>query len=100
MFSTFLLGCVNYSQLRHESVSRLSDIVVDRCLSHMTGFSFLFILSFGAFWIWQSMTFVLSIVRLMDMYRFYTYLLDIPDVSTTLIKSSCPHFTEIVQPTG
>ena len=29
---------------------------------------------------WNFFTFVIGILRLLDMYRFYTYLLDIPDV--------------------
>lgn len=32
-FSTFLLGCVQYSRIRLEHVTRLSDVVVDRCVS-------------------------------------------------------------------
>ena len=34
-FSTFLLGCVDYSRIRHERehMSRLSDVVVDRCVT-------------------------------------------------------------------
>jgi autophagy-related protein 9 len=32
-FSTFLLGCVDYSRIRPEGITRLSDVVVDRCIS-------------------------------------------------------------------
>lgn len=34
-FSTFLLGCVDYSRIRHEreQMTRLSDVVVDRCIT-------------------------------------------------------------------
>lgn len=32
-FSTFLLGCVEYSRIRLEHITRLSDVVVDRCVS-------------------------------------------------------------------
>ena len=32
-FSTFLLGCVEYSRIRPEHVTRLSDVVVDHCVS-------------------------------------------------------------------
>lgn len=49
-----------------------------------SGFTLLFFLSFGAFYLWNLFTFVIGIQRLLDMYRFYTYLLDIPDVSLPL----------------
>ena len=32
-FSTFLLGCVEFSKIRQEHITRLSDVVVDRCVS-------------------------------------------------------------------
>jgi autophagy-related protein 9 len=32
-FSTFLLGCVEYSRIRPEHITHLSDVVVDRCVS-------------------------------------------------------------------
>ena len=35
---------------------------------------------FSAFFIWQLVSYVLSMMRLVDMYRFYTHLLHIPDV--------------------
>ena len=34
---------------------------------------------FSAFFIWQLVSYALSMMRLMDMYRFYTHLLHIPD---------------------
>ena len=80
-FSTFLLGCIDYSRIRPDHTTRLSDVVVSRCVSKFSGFTFLFFILFTAFFVWQIVTFVLSIVRLVDMYRFYTYLLRIPDVS-------------------
>ncbi|KAF8261690.1 autophagy protein Apg9-domain-containing protein [Lactarius quietus] len=78
-FSTFLLRCVDYSRVRADHVTRLSDIVVDRCVSRFSGFTLLFFLLFCAFYVWQIALFVLSVMRLVDMYRFYTYLLQIPD---------------------
>ena len=38
---------------------------------------------FCAFYVWQIALFVLSIMRLVDMYHFYTYLLQIPDVRSS-----------------
>lgn len=32
-FSTFLLGCVDYSRIRPEGITRLSDVVVPHCVS-------------------------------------------------------------------
>jgi|ERR1700722_593458 len=32
-FSTFLLGCVDYSRIRPEGITRLSDVVVPRCVA-------------------------------------------------------------------
>ncbi|KAF8590038.1 APG9-domain-containing protein [Ramaria rubella] len=87
-FSTFLLGCVDYSRIRHgrEHMSRLSDVVVDRCITKFSGFTLLFFLFFGAFYIWQIVQFVFHILRLIDMYRFYTHLLGIPDADIQTIS--------------
>lgn len=32
-FSTFLLGCVDYSRIRPEGITSLPDVIVDRCLT-------------------------------------------------------------------
>ena len=40
---------------------------------------------FTAFFVWQIVTYALGILRLVDMYRFYTYLLHIPDVSVVSV---------------
>lgn len=99
-FSTFLLGCINYTSLRHRNHTRLSDAIVDRCVSRyvsdlllemisdlkmfvrFSGFTLLFFLLFTAFYIWQIIAYAVGIMRLVDMYNFYTYLLKIPDVSS------------------
>ncbi|EPQ57867.1 APG9-domain-containing protein [Gloeophyllum trabeum ATCC 11539] len=78
-FSTFLLGCVDYSRIKPEGITRLSDVVVDRCVSRFSGFTFLFFLLFSAFYCWQVVSYVMDVVRLVDMYNFYTHLLRIPD---------------------
>ncbi|TFK42483.1 putative transmembrane protein [Crucibulum laeve] len=85
-FSTFLLGCIDYSHLRHQKSTHLSDVIVDRCVSKFSGFTLLFFLLFTAFYIWQIFTFVLGIMRLVDMYKFYTYLLKIPDADIQTIS--------------
>lgn len=43
---------------------------------------------FTAFFAWQIITYALGILRLVDMYRFYTYLLHIPDVSAASSHSA------------
>ena len=50
-------------------------------MCRFSGFTFLFFVLFTAFFAWQIITYALGILRLVDMYRFYTYLLHIPDVS-------------------
>ena len=95
---------MDYSRIHHDQVTRLSDIVVERCVSRyallclsspiifltnfcrFSGFTLLFFLLFCTFYVWQIAVFVLSIMRLVDMYRFYTYLLQIPDVRPPSIR--------------
>ncbi|KAF8623500.1 hypothetical protein AX15_006283 [Amanita polypyramis BW_CC] len=84
-FSTFLLGCIDYSRIRLESSTRLADVVVPRCVSRFSGFTLLLFLLFSAFYAWQIFNFVTSIRRLVDMYNFYTHLLKIPDVDIQTI---------------
>ncbi|KAL1720107.1 putative transmembrane protein [Schizophyllum commune] len=78
-FSTFLIGCVDYSRIKPEKSTRLSDVVVHQCVSKFSGFTLLFFMLFTAFYVWQIVMFVLGVRRLVDMYHFYTHLLKIPD---------------------
>lgn len=55
-------------------------------IRRFSGFTLLFFIAFTAFYVWQIVSYVLSIMRLVDMYNFYTHLLKIPDVSL----ASCP----------
>ncbi|CAJ0875714.1 4253_t:CDS:10 [Entrophospora sp. SA101] len=64
-FSTFLFGCVDYSLVRNSK--SLSQVIIPNCVI------------FSGFWIIQVVRFVLDIKKLLDMYNFYTYLLEIPD---------------------
>lgn len=96
-FSTFLIGCIDYKRIPAEGNGRLSDVVIDHCISkcalthslfalelthrRFSGFTLIFFTLFGAFYAWQIVTFLLGIPRLMGMYRFYTHLLNIPNVS-------------------
>ncbi|KAF7338046.1 Autophagy-related protein 9 [Mycena venus] len=85
-FSTFLLGCVDYSRIRHGENIKLADVVVSRCVSHFSGFTLLFWILFMAFYVWQIAAFVMSIFRLVDMYNFFTHLLKIPDADIQTIS--------------
>ncbi|KII89178.1 hypothetical protein PLICRDRAFT_53644 [Plicaturopsis crispa FD-325 SS-3] len=85
-FSTFLLGCVDYSRIRPEGVTRLDDIIVEHCVSKFSGFTLLFFVLFTAFYAWQIVAFALGIFRLVDMYNFYTHLLRIPDADIQTIS--------------
>ncbi|KAG6898292.1 hypothetical protein C0992_000737 [Termitomyces sp. T32_za158] len=85
-FSTFLLGCIDYSKIRHGKPTQLSHVVIDRCVSRFSGFTLLFFILFIAFYIWQIVAFVLGTIRLVDMYKFYTHLLKIPDADIQTIS--------------
>ncbi|KAG9318602.1 autophagy protein Apg9-domain-containing protein [Chiua virens] len=85
-FSTFLLGCVDYNRITRDKVIRLSDAVVDRCVTKFSGVTLLFFLLFTAFYVWQVVSFAMDVLRLVDMYRFYTHLLHIPDADISTIS--------------
>ncbi|CAG8433355.1 1564_t:CDS:10 [Diversispora eburnea] len=70
-FSTFLLGCVDYSLVRHSH--SLTEVIIPKCLSHI-------------FWMFQIIRFLLDIPRLIDMYNFYTYLLKIEDADMQTVS--------------
>lgn len=55
--------------------------IVLTMLPRFSGLSRMFFLLFIAFYIWQIFTYVMGVLRLVDMYNFYTHLLNIPDVS-------------------
>ncbi|KAG7448093.1 APG9-domain-containing protein [Guyanagaster necrorhizus] len=85
-FSTFLLGCIDYSRIHPDKTMRLSNAIVDHCVSNFSGFTLLFFILFTAFYIWQIALFILGTMRLVDMYNFYTHLLKIPDVDIPTIS--------------
>ncbi|KAI6036470.1 putative transmembrane protein [Pisolithus microcarpus] len=85
-FSSFLLGCIDYSRLGQHDATRLSDIVVDHCVTKISGFTLFVFLLFAAFYVWQIIAFVFDVMRLADMYSFYTHLLRIPDADIQTIS--------------
>ncbi|RKP07115.1 APG9-domain-containing protein [Thamnocephalis sphaerospora] len=76
-FSTFLAGCVDYGKLSQSST--LSEAIYDSCSSHMSGWLKLFVTAFWCYWAWQFVRFAYEARKLIEMYNFYTYLLEIPD---------------------
>ncbi|KAF9030750.1 APG9-domain-containing protein [Hymenopellis radicata] len=85
-FSTFLLGCIDYSRIDPDKAMRLSDAIVDRCVTEFSGLTLLFFIPFTAFYIWQIVSFIMGIQRLRVLYNFYTHLLKIPDVDIQTIS--------------
>lgn len=85
-FSTFIFGCIDYSRIHPDKSMRLSDAIVDRCVTKFSGFTLLFFLTFTAFYVWQIVSFVLALQRLRVLYNFYTHLLKIPDVDIQTIS--------------
>ncbi|KAL0946800.1 hypothetical protein HGRIS_012971 [Hohenbuehelia grisea] len=57
-------------------------------LPRFSGFTLLFFILFTAFYIWQIISFALGVMRLVDMYNFYTHLLKIPDADIQTISWS------------
>ncbi|CAG8457232.1 14145_t:CDS:10 [Funneliformis caledonium] len=76
-FSTFLLGCVDYSIVRHSE--SLSQVIIPNCIGKLSGWTKLFLVISTGLWIWTIIKFVLDYRGLNDMYNFYTHLLHIPD---------------------
>ncbi|CAE6504880.1 unnamed protein product [Rhizoctonia solani] len=85
-FSTFLLGCVDYSKIRHTGTTQLADVIIPRCVSRFSGFTWLFFVLFGAFYLYQILQFIVSIRRLLELYQFYTHLLGVPDSDVQTIS--------------
>ncbi|GBC07958.1 hypothetical protein RclHR1_07800011 [Rhizophagus clarus] len=83
-FSTFLLGCVDYSLVR--SSDGLSQVIIPNCIGQLSGWTKLFLVLVTCIWIWTIVRFILDIRGLIDMYNFYTYLLDIPDADMQTIS--------------
>ncbi|BGP66174.1 hypothetical protein NBRC10512_001448 [Rhodotorula toruloides] len=76
-FSTFLVGCIDYPRLWDSH--RLSEVVIPRCTSRMSGFTLLLFIAFAAFYAWRVVRFGMGVRRLWDMHEFYTELLEVPE---------------------
>ncbi|KAI8886343.1 APG9-domain-containing protein [Backusella circina FSU 941] len=77
IFSTFLVGCVNYSEIT--SHHKLSEVIEPQCISKLSTTKVLFLSIFITWWIWQAYRFVTDLPALREMNNFYTHLLNIPD---------------------
>lgn len=83
-FSTFLVGCVDYSAIKHDG--QLSDVVVHQCLSRFSGLTILAFALFIGMYGWQVIRFGLGISNLIAMRNFYTHLLNVPDADVQSIS--------------
>ncbi|KPV73033.1 uncharacterized protein RHOBADRAFT_17299 [Rhodotorula graminis WP1] len=76
-FGTFLIGCIDYPRLWHSN--HLSDVVIPRCTSRMSGFTLLVFIIVAAFYAWRVVRFGMGVRRLWEMHEFYTELLEVPE---------------------
>ncbi|KAG2188048.1 hypothetical protein INT44_000799 [Umbelopsis vinacea] len=77
IFSTFLVGCVNYSEI--PSHTKLSEVLEPQCLSKLSFPKVLFLLIFVVWWVWQALQFWWDLPALNEMHMFYVHLLDVSD---------------------
>ncbi|KAE8227842.1 hypothetical protein CF326_g7247 [Tilletia indica] len=82
-FSTFLLGCVDYSAIKHDGL--LSDVIVPQCVNHLSSFAVLLLFALGGGFSWLVIRFGVGISRLVAMHGFYHHLLGIPDADVQVI---------------
>ncbi|CAD6981607.1 unnamed protein product [Tilletia controversa] len=82
-FSTFLLGCVDYSAIKHDGL--LSDVIVPQCVNHFSSFAVLLLFALGGGFVWLVFRFSVGISRLVAMHGFYEHLLGIPDADVQAI---------------
>ncbi|CAG8436237.1 8030_t:CDS:10 [Ambispora gerdemannii] len=76
-FSTFLIGCVNYSNLRPNT--KISEIIEPQCISRLSGLMKLFLMLSSCFLLQQIVRLIFDVRRLTDTYHFFVELLKIPD---------------------
>ncbi|CAO3650258.1 unnamed protein product [Cunninghamella echinulata] len=76
-FSTFLIGCVDYSNIKQHT--KLSEIVIPQCYSRLSSSTSLFLFIFVTWWVWEAVRFIRDIPALREMHNFYEHLLEIPD---------------------
>lgn len=57
------------------------------CRIRFSGFTWLFFLFFTSFFLWQIVKFGFEIIALLNMHRFFTYLLQVPEVRNRVLPS-------------
>ncbi|KAI8646837.1 autophagy protein Apg9-domain-containing protein [Parasitella parasitica] len=77
IFSTFLIGCINYSEITSQHT--LADVIEPQCLSRLSVTKLLFLSIFIIWWCWQALRFITDLPMLREMHNFYTHLLLVPD---------------------
>ncbi|KAJ3056688.1 autophagy protein atg9 [Rhizophlyctis rosea] len=76
-FSTFLFACIDYSII-HKS-KMLEDVLRPQCLRKIHGLPSAFLITFSIWWTWQFLRLLMDIPQLLQMYRFYFHVLEVPD---------------------
>ena len=77
-FSTWLVGCVDYSIIRHRTT--LHEVVIPRCLSRFHASTVLLGLIILAFYGYHVYQFLTDLRRLRDMHDFFEELLEVSEV--------------------
>ncbi|KAH8891674.1 APG9-domain-containing protein [Thozetella sp. PMI_491] len=77
LFLTFLTQCVDYGKLRGSQ--SLSQILIPRCTTKMSGLWNLGLWLFAFYFIWKSIQYLLDLRRLFHARDFYVHLLNIPE---------------------
>jgi autophagy-related protein 9 len=78
IFTTFLTQCVEYDRIPDSK--KLSEVIVPKCTSKISGMSNVFIWGFTLYFIWQVYQLLTDIPRLMRLRDFYEQLLEVPDM--------------------
>jgi autophagy-related protein 9 len=83
VFTIFLTSCIDYRKLwksvGNNHVGRLEDVLVGQCFSRRPFGLKLMLIIVSAYFGCKTLVHILNIPALIDMYRFYTYLLGVPD---------------------
>ncbi|KAH9812386.1 autophagy protein Apg9-domain-containing protein [Melampsora americana] len=82
-FSTFLVGCIDYSTLRESH--HLEEVIIPRCVTRFSGLTSSLVLCFGGFYVWKVLRFSQDIAKLWQMHEFFANLLEVSEVEIQTI---------------
>ncbi|EGG01953.1 uncharacterized protein MELLADRAFT_49970, partial [Melampsora larici-populina 98AG31] len=82
-FSTFLVGCIDYSTLRKSH--HLEEVIIPRCVTRFSGLTSSLVLCFGGFYVWKVLRFSQDIAKLWQMHEFFSNLLEVSEVEIQTI---------------